>query len=389
MIEVDVLASGDCDGGFRDFVARLVEAHALPGAVFGLWRGGRCIERFAVGRLDPAGNDPMPDDALFRVYSMTKPLTAAAALMLVEQGELRLHARLGEVLPDFAHRSVTIEDLLMHTAGMIYGRAAPTDELREAYIRHGLAVNPRDLPAGALVRAVSDLPLSSSPGRRWEYGHASDLLGVIVERVTGERLSGFLARRLFAPLGMRDTGFQVDGRHAHRIAQPFAVDPIDGFVPTVPDQVFDPLETPLLDSGGAGAISTLDDYARFAGWLARAGWWPPESVPGLLSPETLAAMTGDRLVARGIDPRPGPGEAALGVPGMGYGYGVGVCLSQGAPPLAGCAGAFMWSGTAGTMFWADPHHDAVAVFMSQSPGPRRVALRRALVFHIRRMLGSG
>lgn len=360
----------------RDALAAEIDAGRLPGAVFGLWVDGQPPVSFALGRLDPSRDAPMTTDAIFRVYSMTKVVTSIAALMLVEAGALRLPDHVASILPAFTHDAPTVEDLLMHTSGLTYGPRAASQAVREAYAGHGLAVLPRALTADALVRGLSSVPLVHAPGTAWEYGSSTDLLGVLVETIVGQRLGAFVRERVLAPLGMHDTGFVVDAASADRIAQPFAADPSSGAAPAVPDQTFDALDPPRLDSGGAGLVSTLDDWMRLARCLLGGGRLGDVR---LLRTETVESMTRDHLARRGIPTRPGPGVPALDTPGYGFGYGLGVRLPGPLADLPGSPGTFLWSGTAGTTFWVDPVRRFAAVFLSQSPGPGRVAHRRLVI----------
>ena len=360
----------------RDALAAEVDSGRLPGAVFGLWVDGRHEVSFALGRQDPARDAPMRTDALFRVYSMTKVVTSVAAMMLVEARAMRLSDRVSSILPAFAHDGPTVEDLLMHTSGLTYGPRAASTAVREAYARHRLAVLPRELTADSLVHGLSSVPLVHTPGTTWEYGSSSDLLGVLVETIAGQRLGAFVRERILAPLGMLDTGFAVEAASSGRIAEPFSADPASGAAPAVPDQTFDPTAPPQLDSGGAGLVSTLEDWMRLARCLLDGGRFGDVR---LLSTATVESMTRDHLSRRGIPSVPGPGVPALNTPGYGFGYGLGVRLPGSLADLPGSPGTFLWSGTAGTTFWVDPVRRFAAVFLSQSPGPGRVAHRRLVI----------
>jgi CubicO group peptidase (beta-lactamase class C family) len=324
----------------------------------------------------------MREDSLFRIFSMTKPLTTVAALMLVEQGDMALEDEVCAHLAAFQRPGITVLDLLLHTSGLTYGPRSTDPVVREAYACHGIGVNPRALRADTLVRGLAEVPLVHPPGRAWLYGSSTDLLGALVEAVAAERLGAFLQRRLFAPLGMTQTGFSVTDGEALRVAQPFAADPASGETQLDTDRWFEAALAPTLDSGGAGAISTAADYARFAQWLLdrRVGRGAP-----LLRPETVQAMMTDQLGPRGISHQPGPGESALHSPGYGFGYGLAVRLAGPAGDLSnlpGSPGTCLWSGTAGTFFWIDPVHEVVAVYMSQAPGVRRVGDRRRVLARV-------
>jgi CubicO group peptidase (beta-lactamase class C family) len=356
-----------------------VRSGLIPGAVLHVQRQGRVALSWAAGWCDAAARRPMREDSLFRIFSMTKPLTSVAALMLVEQRALALEDEVCAHLAAFQRPGITVLDLLMHASGLSYGPRSTDPAVREAYARLGIGVNPRALRPDALVRGLAQVPLVHPPGQAWLYGSSTDLLGVLVEAVAGERLGAFLQRRLFAPLGMAHTGFSIPVGEAQRVAQPFATDPISGQSQLDPDRWFEATFPPVLDSGGAGAISTAADYARFAQWLLDrlAGRGAP-----LLRTETVRAMMTDQLGPRGIPHQPGPGESALQSPGYGFGYGLAVKLggpAGEAANLPGSPGSCLWSGTAGTFFWIDPVHEVVAVYMSQAPGARRVGDRRRVL----------
>lgn len=363
-------------GALQQALVDEVDAGRLPGAVLALWRHGQPAWQCTVGWLDAARRVPMRADALFRIFSMTKPLTSVAALQLVQRGVLALDDAVCAHLPAFGHRGITVRHLLTHTAGLAYGPRLPPGPLHEAYARQGLGVNPRAFTAPQLVRALSQVPLTARPGTRWDYGNATDLLGVLVEAVSGRRLGEQLRQQLFQPLGMPDTAFVAPPRDAARIAQPLPHDPADGSPLHQPDQTFDATEPPQLDSGGAGALSTAADYGRFvhallSGQLA-------DGRP-LLDPALLSAMRRDQLGPMGAVAAPGPGESTLQWPGFGFGLGVAVRLDTDAAEGPGAPGSFYWPGTAGTLFWADPAQRLVAVFLSQAPGALRQQHRRRVL----------
>jgi CubicO group peptidase (beta-lactamase class C family) len=361
-------------GGGLEIIERAligeVDAERLPGAVVMLWREGRPLYACAVGWLDAARRHPMRSDALFRIFSMTKPLVSVAALQLVEAGRLRLDDEVIDHLPLFGHPRVTVRHLLMHTAGLCYGPRQRTAALRAAYARRGLGFHPRDMAAEDFLRALSQVPLTAPPGTQWDYGYSSDVLGLLIEAVSGRGLADHLHETLFRPLGMADTAFAIAPGQAQRLAQPYARDPVDGSPLLVPDQTFDPCLAPRMASGGAGLISTAGDYGRFANRLL-AGDSP------LLHPDLLRPMLSDQLGPLGVHADPSPGESALLSPGYGFGLGCfAVRLPGDAANLPGHAGSYLWSGTAGTLFWVDPQLQLVAVYMSQAPGASRQHYRR-------------
>jgi CubicO group peptidase (beta-lactamase class C family) len=353
-------------------LAAEIAAGRLPGAVLQVAHRGRMVVDLALGRRDPAGEAAMPRDAVFRIYSMTKPLVSVAVLMLMEEGRLQLADPVGAWLPELAGmrvlgpeglvapaRAVRLHDLLTHGAGLSYG-----DRTGQG----GVPVNPRGMAPDAFLAAIAAAPLLHQPGAAWTYGFSTDLLGLVVERVTGQRLGDFLAARVFGPLSMGDTGFEVED--AARLAEPFDADPISGAAWLVPAQRFDPTVPALMHSGGAGALSTAADYLRFARMLLAGGTL--EGVR-ILSAASVRLMTSDHL---GPERGAPVGEAALQSPGYGFGLGVAVRLADGMASVPGAAGEYFWSGTAGTCFWVDPREALAVVFMAQAPGEMRLRLRR-------------
>lgn len=362
-------------------LAEEIAAGRLPGAVLRAVHRGRGLADLALGQRDPATGAAMADDAVFRIYSMTKPLVSAAVLMLMEQGRLQLADPVAAWLPELAGlrvltadglvppaRPVRLHDLLTHTSGLTYGERAADPAVQRGY--GGLPVNPRALAPEAFLAAIAGAPLLHQPGAAWSYGFSTDVLGLVVERAAGQRLGAFLAAQLFAPLGMADTGFDLPG--ATRLAQPFAADPLTGAAWAVPSQTFDPTVPARMHSGGAGALSTAADYLRFARMLLGGG-----TLDGvrILSPASVRLMTSDHL-GPGIANPDAPGEAALHSPGYGFGLGLAVRRADGGASIPGSAGDCFWSGTAGTTFWIDPREDLAVVFMAQAPGEMRLRLRR-------------
>ena len=359
-------------------LAREVAAGRLPGAVLLAMHRGRMLADIATGHRDPARGDAMPRDAVFRIYSMTKPLVSVAALMLMEEGRLQLADPVEAWLPELAGlrmedgmaaaRPMRLHDLMTHTSGLVYGERSADPVLRAAYA--GLSVNPRGMTPETFLAGIAQVPLLHPPGTAWAYGFSTDVLGLVIERAAGQPLGAFLAARLFAPLGLADTGFvQPD---AARLAEPFATDPLTGAAWAVPGQCFDPIVPPRLHAGGAGALSTAADYLRFARMLLAGG-----TLDGvrILSPASVRLMTTDHL-GTAVANAAYVGEAALQSPGYGFGLGVAVRLADGGASVPGSAGEYFWSGTAGTTFWVDPREDLAVVFMAQAPGEMRLRLRR-------------
>jgi CubicO group peptidase (beta-lactamase class C family) len=370
-----------------------VDQGRLPGAVVAVARRGKLVYFEAVGYQDKPTNKKMQKDSIFRVYSMTKPWTSLAAMMLVEDGKIQLPDTVSKFLPAFkglnvsvatpsvatpnvttgqttyelvpAAREPTIQDLLRHTSGVAYDFITRNAPVKEAYEKSDLkGVEIRDkLTAAEFVERLAKAPLASQPGTQWEYSLSTALLGRVVEAVSGKPLSKFLEERLFEPLSMTDSGFVVPNEKAGRIAQPLLPHAFTMFDPTVP---------PANDLGDQGGVSTAMDYLRFSQMLLEGGKLGGTRV---LSRSTLAMMTSDHLGARPSSPI-GPGELLLGVPGYTFGLGFMVRTGAGIAGVPGSPGEYMWGGAGGTFFWVDPKEELAVVFMSQGPFASRVVYRR-------------
>jgi CubicO group peptidase (beta-lactamase class C family) len=381
--------SGERLGRIAQVFGAEVDQGRLPGAVIAVARRGKLVYFEAVGYQDKPANKTMRKDSIFRVYSMTKPWTSLAAMMLVEDGKIQLPDPVSKFLPAFkglnvsvatphamgqttyelvpAAREPTIQDLLRHTSGVAYDFVTRNVPVKETYEKSGLnaiGLDIRDkMTAAEFVERLAQAPLASQPGTQWEYSLSTALLGRVVEAVSGEPLSKFLEERLFEPLAMTDSGFMVPNEKAGRIAQPFLPHAFTMFDPTVP---------PANDLGGEGGMSTAMDYLRFSQMLLDGGRLGGTHV---VSRSTIALMTSDHLGARPSSPV-GPGELLLGVPGYTFGLGFAVRTGAGTAGLPGSAGEYMWGGAGGTYFWVDPKEELAVVFMSQGPFPSRVVYRR-------------
>jgi len=378
---------------------REIDQGKLPGAVVLVARKGRVAYFQSFGFRDKPAQSPMTKDALFEIYSMTKPLVSVAAMMLVEEGRLQLADPVSKYLPDFANLQVsvprfdattgkltyqltslehpmTVQDLLRHTSGLVYGDTTANAQVRDAYVKAGIlkpndaTYDIRDLTADDEVARLSKLPLAHQPGTAWEYSVSVDVLGRVIEKVTGERLSDFLDERLFKPLKMVDTGFFIPPANIGRQAQPLATDPLTG----APQKLHDVSARPANDSGGAGGVSTAADYFRFAQMMLNGGWLDDAQI---LSRTTVGFMASDHLgpnVARAMN----PSDVTMGSPGYTFGLGFAVRPEPGIVAFPGSVGDYMWAGYAGTYFWIDPKEQLVAILMTQAPGPTRQYYRREM-----------
>lgn len=347
-----------------------VERGRLPGAVVLLARRGRVALFESLGQRDPASGEPMPRDAVFRIYSMTKPIVSVAVMMLVEQGRLLLSDPVEKHLPEFKGQQVavdtgdgvrlepvtrpaTVQDLLRHTAGLTY-EFLGTAHVQRLYAQ--AEIGSRERSNAEFSRTLAAMPLFLQPGTRWAYSRATDVLGRLLEVLTGRPLGQHLREAILGPLGMHDTAFVVPQADHRRIAEPFAHDPDGG----IPLRVLDPRQPPAMESGGGGLMSTAADYARFLQCLLNGG-----ELDGtrLLGPHTVTFMTADHL--GGI-----PSDDPLLPPGHGFGLGFAVRTATGLATMPGSVGTCHWGGIAGTTFFVDPAEGFFGILMVQAPNQR-------------------
>jgi CubicO group peptidase (beta-lactamase class C family) len=351
-----------------------VERKLIPGAVLAIARGGRLGYAEAFGWRDREAEAPMTTDAIFRVASMTKPITSVAAMMLAEEGRLEIAAPVAQYLPEFAeptvgterrkaHHVMTVQDLLRHTSGLTYAQFGDTPV---QMIWRDAKLMDEDQTSAELITKLAGLPLMFEPGTTWEYSMSTDVLGRVVEVVSGGSLAEFFAEQICRPLGMSDTGFAATGERAARLAEP-QTDPATGARPPMRNVTRDK----RWHSGGGGAVSTAADYLRFCQMLLNGG-----ELDGvrLLAPKTIAHMASDHLppdVAYGETARPRFGALAP-VPEMGYGFGLGFAVRKepGRSPVPGSVGEYFWGGVTGTYFWIDPQEQMAVVLMLQAPDQR-------------------
>ncbi len=354
---------------------REIDSGRLPGAVVMLSRHGK-VELFeSLGQQNPNDGSTMALDSIFRIYSMTKPIVSVAIMMLMEQGKLLLSDNVGKYLPEYAKQQLTIEvggqvnyvavksatvqDLLRHTAGLTYeflGNSAAQKAYRAAKISMAL----RDYSNAEFSKLLAAQPLQYEPGTMWEYSRATDVLGALVEVVSGQTLGSFLNEQVFKPLKMLETAFSVPEDKHHRIAEPFTKDP-DGGIQLKLINIQDP---PKFESGGGGLVSTAHDYARFLQFMLNKG--DLDSVR-LLSSHTVDFMTADHL---GDLPISTASAGTLLPPGHGFGLGFAVRKETGICTVLGSAGVYYWGGIAGTTFFVDPKLDMFAMMLIQAPNQR-------------------
>jgi len=371
-----------------------VNAGSIAGAVVLVVRDGKVAYYESFGFRDRAKNAPMQRDAIFRIASMTKPVTAVAALMLAEQGKLQLIDPASKYLPEMKtlkvgvevvdakgertlklepmRREITVQDLLRHTSGLTYGPFG--DSLVQRAHRAANTMDDQQTNA-EMMQKVAALPLAYQPGTMFEYGMSTDVVGRIVEVQSQLDLEGFFAERLLKPLGLNDTGFRLSSAQTERLAEPQPIVKggpaiIVGYNPTRPPKWF---------SGGGGLLSTAMDYARFCQMLLNDGQLDGVRV---LSRKSVQLMRSNHL-----PPEVGYGSftqelgmtAPLPVLGQGYGLGVGVRTEQGRSTVPGSVGDYFWGGATGPYYWIDPQEKLVAVMMLQELDPQRRTYYRSLL----------
>ena len=387
---------GICPQRAADLLTTLqgeIDNQRLPGAVVLVSRRGKIALFESLGEQDPQTAQPMDKASIFRIYSMTKPLVSLAIMMLMEQGRVLLADPIEKYLPEYAEQKVarteegkkkvklhavakpaTVHDLLRHTAGLTY-EFLGTSTVQKQYAEE--RIGSRQRTNAEFSETLASLPLQLEPGTAWEYSRATDVLGRLVEVISGQTLGSFLRHQILMPLGMVDTAFSVPQAQQHRIAEPFASDPDGGPPPMLIDVRKDVASGTLLESGGGGLVSTAMDYARFLQFMLNRG-----ELGGvrLLSPQTVDFMTADHLGNLPIYPH---GASPLLLPaGHGFGLGFAVRLASGLAAVPGSQGLYYWGGIAGTTFFVDPAQDLFALMMIQAPNQREYyrPLFRSLVY---------
>jgi CubicO group peptidase (beta-lactamase class C family) len=352
-----------------------IDTGLMPGAVMLVARRGKIAWTATLGSRDRAANEPMKPDSIFRIYSMTKPIVSVTAMSLVEEGKMQVSDPVSNFIPNMGKmkvglektdgdgkktlelidpiREMTVQDLMRHTSGLIYGTRG-NSLVNAAYIE--AKIGDRGVSTEEFVARVAKLPLRFSPGTRWEYGVSTDVLGRVVEVVSGKSLGEAIAERVLKPLGMVDTAFYVEKDKLNRAAQPWQRPNAPAMTPR-----FDVAQKPRFESGGGGLTSTMDDYLRFTAMLANGGEFNGKRV---LGKKTLEFMTADHTGLR-------PGRP----PGLGFGLGFEVRSEEGEAALPGSVGEYGWAGNAGTLFWIDPKEQLIAIYLVQVSDPDRIMLR--------------
>lgn len=388
------------DQGFeRDRLGRLdavlhryVDDGKIPGVQTLVSRRGELVHRDVYGCTDVEAGTPVAPDTLYRIYSMTKPLTSVALMMLFEEGAVLLENPVSRWLPELADLRVwvggtadapetrpletplTVHHMLTHTSGLTYGfqMAHPVDELYRRADLGTFAVPDYDLDEG--LARLGQQPLLFEPGTRWNYSMSTDVCGALVERISGVALDDFLRARILEPLGMVDTGFAASEADVDRCSVLYACTPTTKMVPIAPAAAM--ARTPAFLSGGGGLVSTADDYLRFCHMLLGGGALDGVRV---LSPRTLRLMTSNHLVdGRTLNQMGQTTFSEVAMDGTGFGLGFSVLVDPPASKTLGAAGLYGWGGAASTAFWIDPAEELAVVFMTQLLPSTTYPLRRHL-----------
>jgi CubicO group peptidase (beta-lactamase class C family) len=363
-----------------EYIRNEIATGKFPGAILLIQQHGKPVYFENFGVRDVATQLSMSADTFFRLYSMSKPITSTMAMMLVEEGKLRLDDPVSKYIPAFADmkvaaekrgddgtvtmaaqpldRAVTIEDLLRQTAGLPYGYYGG-GAVNKVYADAGL-FNSNDRSNSEFAAKIAALPLAEQPGTRWTYGHSTDVLGRVIEVISEKSLLQFEKERLLGPLGMNDTAFYVaDPAKWPRIAEPM---PNDRAISPM-TQVRDPKKPLKWESGGGGMVGTVGDYARFAQMLLNGGTYEGRRY---LEPETIALMASDH-----IGPETGIRRDRNYYPGENSGFGLGFAVRTSVPPNTNWPlGEYRWDGVGGTFFFIDPEDDLFGIFMVQTPSQR-------------------
>jgi len=386
----------------RVMAERYVDGGMLPGLMTQIYRKGALVHTGMAGHIDLARGKPMREDAIFRIYSMTKPITSVALMMLVEEGLIGLDDAVHTHIPAWKDlgvyasgvatllanqpatflttpptRPMKVVDLVTHTSGLTYGFLMRTS-VDAAYRK--LKVGDFQTPGGldTMIEQLAGLPLEFSPGSRWNYSLAIDVMGYLVQKLSGQSFGEFLRTRLFEPLGMVDTAFFCPPEKIDRFTTCYAPDEQGRLKVQDDAQKTTYAAPPALESGGGGLVSTIGDYMRFCRMMLHGG-----ALDGvrILSPKTVALFSlnylegGQELAAMA----PPGAFSESGYDGIGFSIGCGVNVDVARTRLPGTTGEYFWGGAASTAFWIDPKEDLTVVFMTQVMGSdARLTLRRDL-----------
>jgi len=350
-----------------------IEQGIFPGAVSLIAHKGKTVHSEAHGFQDAAKTRPMSKQSIFRLASMTKPIVTTAAMILVEQGKLRLNDPVVKWLPELKNlkvetaqgdvdlaRPMLVHDVMRHTAGFVYGGSTKSERIRKLYTDLNIEAREVDITAADMLKNLGQIPLAHQPGTFWEYSIAVDVLGLLIERVENKPLDEIVHNLLLGPLNMKDTTWWVPPEKTSRLAECLDSDPLKAGMLQSYRQSYDP-RGKCYFKGGAGLVGTAQDYLQYAQMMVNGGQLNGRRY---LSPKTVEFMLSQHTV--------GMGGSTIGTTGPGYGFGIGfgVRLDEGMGWTAGSKGDAMWAGAWGTSFWIDPKSQLVGVLMAQAPSYR-------------------
>lgn len=386
--------SGTALAGVEDHLKRrYIDAGRFPGTQTVIYRRGHIVHSAVQGFADLARRAPVNDDTIFRIYSMTKPITSVAFMMLVEEGRVALDEPVHAYIPSWKNlgvfqggtaphfqtkppaRPMLIVDLLRHTSGLTYGFQQRT-AVDAAYRDDKIGEIEKAGTMQSMIDGLARIPLEFSPGEAWNYSVSTDVLGYLIEKISGQPFEQFLKQRIFDPLGMNDTDFFVPSAKAHRFAACYAADGKGGIALQDDPARSSFLSRPSFVSGGGGLCSTASDYLTFCRALLNRG-----ELGGvrLLGPKTLTLMTSNHLPGgRDLTEMSKSLFSEATYAGVGFGLGFSVTMSPSLTLIAGSAGEFAWGGAATTSFWIDPAEDLIAIFMTQVIPSSTYPVRREL-----------
>jgi CubicO group peptidase (beta-lactamase class C family) len=380
----------------RFLAQRYVDSGRLPNALLQVARGGQLVHQTVLGQASLEAGTPLAEDSIVRIYSMTKPITSVAMMMLVEQGlvalddpvhrfipawrELAVYVAGGNGLPGTTpgwqtrptEAPMRIIDLLRHTSGLTYGFQSRTN-VDAAYRANEIDTFDREDGLEGFIDALAKVPLEFSPGTAWNYSVSTDVLGYLVGKISGQPFDEFLRQRIFGPLGMHDTDFHVPEHKVSRLAQCYMVT-TGGKLVGLPGHTF--LEPPAAPSGGGGLVSTAADYMRFCECLRRGGALGDVR---LIGPKTLALMRSNHLPGgRDLSDMSISLFSEAVFRGIGFGLGFAMTTDVAKTTVAGSVGEYFWGGAASTAFWIDPVEDICVVFLTQFMPSSLYPIRREL-----------
>jgi CubicO group peptidase (beta-lactamase class C family) len=383
---------------------RYIEAGRFPGTQLLVYRRGKLVHSSSQGFADLERKVPVKDDTIFRIYSMTKPITSIAFMMLVEEGRVALEEPVHKYIPEWKNlgvfqagvtpafltrppsRPMQIVDLMRHTSGLTYG-FQQRGNVDAAYRELKIGEVEKAGTLQSMIEDLAKIPLEFSPGEAWNYSVSTDVIGYLIGQITGQPFEQFLQERIFDPLEMKDTGFFVPREKAHRLAACYSASPQGAMTFHATDRKGgltlqdDPVTSPFLSppsfiSGGGGLCSTAADYLTFCRALLNGGEF---GAVRLIGPKTLALMTSNHLPGGRTLPelsRSLFSEATYH--GIGFGLGFSVTLDPAKTLIPGSRGEYAWGGAATTSFWIDPAEELIAIFMTQVLPSTATAIRREL-----------